>query len=101
MRASVYNNPLFAEGLASVLDNYLCNPDRERRIAQDELSMQEGWLGLEEQQLRNEMLRKQVGFAGLTHAFAACAFPCSLGWPTKKHRHSSYHLQNNHPFFNF
>jgi hypothetical protein len=49
MRASIYNNPLFADGLAGIIENYMGNPDRERAIARDELDMQRGQLDLENQ----------------------------------------------------
>jgi hypothetical protein len=64
MRASIYNNPLFADGLAGIIENYMGNPDRERAIARDELDMQRGQLDLENQRLQNDALRQRMAMAG-------------------------------------
>jgi hypothetical protein len=64
MRASIYNNPLFADGLAGIIENYMGNPDRERAIARDELDMQRGQLDLESARLRNDALRQQMALRG-------------------------------------
>jgi hypothetical protein len=64
MRASIYNNPLFADGLAGIIENYIGNPDRERAIARDELDMQRGQLDLENQRLQNDALRQRMAMAG-------------------------------------
>lgn len=50
MRASVYNNPLFAEGLASLIENYIGNPERE-------MEREMGMLNLENQRLQNQKLQ--------------------------------------------
>jgi hypothetical protein len=64
MRASIYNNPLFADGLAGIIENYMGNPDRERAIARDELDMQRGQLDLENQRLQNDALRQRMAGGG-------------------------------------
>jgi hypothetical protein len=64
MRASIYNNPLFADGLAGIIEGYIGNPDRERAIARDELDMQRGQLDLESARLRNDALRQQMALRG-------------------------------------
>lgn len=64
MRASIYNNPLFAQGLAGIVESYIGNPDRERALARDDLDMQRGQLDLENQRLRNQALQQQLSGAG-------------------------------------
>lgn len=53
MRASVYNNPLFAEGLASLIENYIGTPERE-------IEREGMMLDLENQRLRNQQLRTAI-----------------------------------------
>lgn len=79
MRASIYNNPLFAQGLASIVEGYIGNPDRERALARDELDMQRGRLDLENQQLRNDALRQQMARAGRGGGGSSGPNPETLG----------------------
>jgi hypothetical protein len=64
MRASIYNNPLFADGLASIIEGYIGNPDRERALARDRMDMEMGQLDLEAKRMQNQRLQQQLAGGG-------------------------------------
>jgi hypothetical protein len=81
MRASIYNNPLFADGLASIIEGYIGNPDRERALARDRMDMEMGQLDLEAKRMQNQRLQQQLagGGGGGGRGGAAGVNPETLG----------------------
>jgi hypothetical protein len=79
MRASIYNNPLFADGLASIIEGYIGNPDRERALARDRMDMEMGQLDLEAKRMQNQRLQQQLAGGGGGRGGSAGVNPETLG----------------------